>query len=343
MNNNKRSCGSDEPWGYFIDDHIPSSFDNYNSSNSYERNVSTISSTSNSFSPDFQGSLNYIYDKSNKMRKTESSVNMYPNYSSDNLSGSSDDGNNAYFSDGSSSSKFTSSSSKSNKSSLSSIPSSSSVTQNDDKDKVILCRMDNILSNTSCRSFSDLSTTGYGHWEDVTIALKGFRIVQTSNRGEEAEFCVILTTNDNEYCCWKPYNCFVEIAEACKAVNLNMKEKISFEEEIGYKVSDLEWHSMTKDQNIYYRQREFSLLLSYIYDSFAIGNDKKKKNETIFSGALKNTLAAWQHVVKNRSIWYKKNLEINHLIKESHRLDNFLKQFLFDINSPNILIDFMKS
>jgi len=349
MNNNKRSsCGSsDEPWGYFTDDYLnTSSLDN----SPNERNNILLSSSPNSFNAEFQGGRIYnSINCRNKLRKTDSNLNIYHD-SSDNISGSSDDGNNTYFSQSSSSSKLTSSSSsssssRSNKSSLSSIPSSSSFVQKDDKDKIILCRMDNILSSTSCRSFSDLSTTGYGHWEDVTIALKGFRIVQTSSRGEEAEFCVILTTNDNEYCCWKPYNCFVEIAEACKAVNLNMKEKILYEQEIGHKLTDLEWHTMTKDQNIFYKHRELDILLSYIYDSFSLGNNnnKKKKNDIIFSGTLKNTLSAWQDVVKNRSIWYKKNLEINHLIKESNRLDNFLKQFLFDINSPNILIDFMKS
>ena len=274
-NYNKRGCGSDEPWGYFTDDHISSS-DNY----TYERNASKDFKLTNSFSPEFHCNFLNQNENRNKMRKTGSGLNMYPdrqNYSSGNISGSSDDGNNTCFSDASSTSRLTSSSSSSssNKSSLSSIPSSLSATQSDNKDKVILCRMDNILSNTSCRSFSDLSTTGYGHWEDVTIALKGFLLVQTSSRGEEVEFCVILTTNENEFCCWKPYSCFEEIAEACKAVNLNMKEKMSSEQNIGHELTDLEWHNMTTDKNTFYRHREFDILLSYIYDSFDLGNKKK--------------------------------------------------------------------
>jgi hypothetical protein len=218
----------------------------------------------------------------------------YLNTSSDNVSALSEDGN--YNSDTTTSSHKSSSSSASS-SRLSSIPSSSSVSNNDN-DKVIICRMDNILSSTSCRSFSDLTSKGgYGRWEDVTIGLRGFRIVQTESRGEEAEFCVILTTNNNEYCCWKPYSCFAEIAESCKAVHNNVKEKLLFERELGHEISDEEWHEIT-NKNTLYRPREFDILLSYIYDSFTSssspGYKQKSKQllDTSFSGNLNNSLKA---------------------------------------------------
>jgi hypothetical protein len=340
MNTNKRSIGDDEPWGYFTDDINDGTFNISYSNNSI---VSTPPPV-NSFSSDFID-RNHGYG-SNKIRKIESNMeSSYLNTSSDNVSALSEDGN--YNSDTTTSSHKSSSSSASS-SRLSSIPSSSSVS-NDDNDKVIICRMDNILSSTSCRSFSDLTSKGgYGRWEDVTIGLRGFRIVQTESRGEEAEFCVILTTNDNEYCCWKPYSCFAEIAEACKAVHNNVKEKLLFERELGHEISDEEWHEIT-NKNTLYRPREFDILLSYIYDSFTSSSSpgyKQKSKQLLdasFSGNLNNSLKAWQNIVSNRSIWNKKNLEVTHLIKESSKLDNFLKQLLFDINSPSILIEFMTS
>jgi hypothetical protein len=334
MNNNS---SNDQLWGYFDDDN-----DVYNNNINSTNSINIISSSfspSNSFSPDYHDKKQYNHSSSNKMRKMESLTirskhpRLYSN-SSDN-SDLSDDGN--YNSDTTISS--------SSSSALSSIPSSSSIS-NQDTDKTIICRMDNILSSTSCRSFSDLSIKGgYGRWEDVTIGLRGFRIIQTESRGEEAEFCVVLTTNNNEYCCWKPYSCFAEIAEACKAVHSNMKEKLLFEQEVGHEISDEEWRDIT-NQNLLYRPREFDILLSYIYDSFtgtSSGSHKRKLIDTSFSGNLNNSLEAWNCVVKSRSIWNKKNLEVNHLIKESQKLDNFLKQMLFDINSPAILIEFMKS
>lgn len=310
ITNNKRSCDDDNPWGYFTDD-----------------NDITTTSSNNSFlllDTDSNNNQNRYYNNSNKMRRTESSIPL-PNDSCD-----IDDGN--YNSD---TTNTTSSSSSSCKSSISS--SSKSI---DDNDKVIICRMDNILSSTSCRSFSDLSFCG--QWEDVTVGLRGFRIVQTRDRGLEAEFAVILTTNDSEYSCWKPFSCFSEIAEACKAVQQNMKEKLLFENELGHDISDDEWHNIT-NQNILYRPRQFDILLSFLYDTFSGTSNVIKKGNTPFSSNLNNSLEAWQKIVNNRSIWNKKNLEIAHLIKESNNIDNFLKQLLFDINSPSILVEFMKS
>lgn len=300
------SCNSnDQLWGYFDEDN-----DIYNNSMS---NVDILSSysPSNSYLPDYNDRTRFKHPRVNSNASDHSDLSDDGNYNSD-----------------------TTTSSKSSSSLLS-----------QDLDKVVICRMDNILSSTSCRSFSDLSIKGgYGRWEDVTIALRGFRIIQTESRGEEAEFCVVLTTNNNEYCCWKPYSCFAEIAEACKAVHCNMKEKLLFEQELGHEISDEEWRDIT-NQNLLYRPREFDILLSYIFDSFAgtTSGNKRKLIESSFSGNLNNSLVAWQSVVKSRSIWNKRNLEVAHLIKESNKLDNFLKQLLFDINSPAILIEFMKS
>lgn len=100
-----------------------------------------------------------------------------------------------------SSSTFPSSSSSSSSSSSYSTFKSNAVSHGNH----VLCVIENLNTQISCRSFGGVT---------VCVSIGGVRVIQMGC-AEEAEYKFVLTVDGQEYVCWKSYQHFKLLAEAC--------------------------------------------------------------------------------------------------------------------------------
>jgi hypothetical protein len=153
----------------------------------------------------------------------------------------------------------------------------------------------------SCRAFESSVSSRI---VQVSISLPGFRIVQ-SDAGEYAEFRVKMLLCGKELAIWKKFSYFEQLAEACREYS-------------SVEVAQ-SWTSMFKTTP---SPRKCRL----------------SRNKINF----RDTLVAWERVLVAR-FWgwtLSHTISVQRLMEESQLLEQFLKCILFEVPSPDILVEF---
>jgi hypothetical protein len=143
----------------------------------------------------------------------------------------------------------------------------------------------------------------------VCVSIEGFRIVQDQT-GERAEFKVRILVNSKDIVGWKRFSQFRELATA-------LQEFSSVE------VVSTSWTSMFRPA------APLSRLL--------------RRSEASID--LTESLVAWEKVLEGR-FWgwsLSRNLSVERLMQESQNLEAFLRNVLFEIPTPDIIVEFISS
>ena len=165
----------------------------------------------------------------------------------------------------------------------------------------IVFAFENNLAPVSCRSFECLHDGGLDSTEQVFISIGGFRIVQDFS-GERAEYKIILILDCLEYIGWKSFTDFEKLALACREFS---------------------------------KSEESSHWLPFFESTM----QERQQSETI---DLRESILAWEKVLEHRFWnWYQNPLSVKSLMEETGVLEVFLKNFLFEIPDPSILLEFV--
>jgi hypothetical protein len=142
----------------------------------------------------------------------------------------------------------------------------------------------------------------------VFLSIDGFRIVQDA--GERAEFKVRITVNNKDIVGWKRFSQFRELASA-------LQEFSSVE------VVSTSWTALFRPA------APLSRLL--------------RRSEASID--LTESLVAWEKVLEGR-FWgwsLSRTLSVEKLMRESQDLEAFLRNVLFEIPTPDIIVEFISS
>lgn len=159
----------------------------------------------------------------------------------------------------------------------------------------------NNLAPVSCRSFESPTVSRSDRVEQVCLSISGFRIVQDFG-GERAEFKVVLVLDFMEYIGWKSFADFEELAQACR--------EFSCPHEVPSWLSFFQPSTMTR--------------------------------RSPSSIDLRESILAWERVLDLKLwSWLQRSLSIQRLMEEAGALEIFLRQILYEIPSPTILVEFV--
>jgi hypothetical protein len=164
---------------------------------------------------------------------------------------------------------------------------------------------DNNRAPVSCRSFGSMINA---KMTQVFLSIDGFRIVQDA--GERAEFKVRITVNNKDIVGWKRFSQFRELASA-------LQEFSSVE------VVSTSWTALFRPA------APLSRLL--------------RRSEASID--LTESLVAWEKVLEGR-FWgwsLSRTLSVEKLMRESQDLEAFLRNVLFEIPTPDIIVEFISS
>lgn len=172
-------------------------------------------------------------------------------------------------------------------------------------DQRIVFVFENNRAPVSCRSFESIDSPLRRTQMSVSIA--GFRIIQDDS-GEHAEFKIKTLINNTEVIGWKRFADFKELANACQEFSSgNLPSSWS---------------------TFFHRSPSYRLVRHYPN-----------------SIDLRESLQAWDRVLESR-FWgwtFSNNLSVQRLMEDSQNFESFLRNILFEIPSPEILIEFMSS
>lgn len=176
----------------------------------------------------------------------------------------------------------------------------------DEEEKNVVFVFENKTAPVSCRSFESMINT---RQTQVCVSIEGYRIIQ-DDTGELAEFKVRILVNSREYVAWKNFSHFQELAFA-------LQEFSSVE------VISTSWTS------IFRPAAPLSRLL--------------RRSEASID--LTESLMAWERVLEGR-FWgwsLSRNLSVEKLMQEAQNLETFLRNVLFEIPTPDIIVEFIST
>ena len=195
----------------------------------------------------------------------------------------------------------------------------------------------------SCRSFESLVSSRI---TQVCISIEGFRIVQDSS-GESAEFKIRMLLNNKEKIGWKSFKDFEELALACQEFSSGKH----FAYFVLYVILYLFYHILVFTLFCFFFCLSFSHLLATVevtstswmsmFRSTPPVSRLLRRSEASID--LTESLMAWEKVLDGM-LWgwtLSRNLSIRNLMEESQNLENFLKCLLFEIPTPDILVEFI--
>jgi hypothetical protein len=163
-------------------------------------------------------------------------------------------------------------------------------------------------STVATRSFGQLAM-------QVCVSMGGIRIVQ-DNLGEHVEFKVNVTVGDQiDISNWKKFSDFEELAEALKAFANGSSDDGGFDFESCFHC----FFFSTKSQRLSERDQWRRCM------------------------SLRSALSAWEDVLASRSWSWLNRLSVQQLVQEARELEKFLQEVLFEIPTPDVLIEFASS
>ena len=187
----------------------------------------------------------------------------------------------------------------------------------------VLCEVVDEKAPIVYRSFEDRRNGAQTRVVSATV--EGFRIVQDEFQ-EFAEYKVLLEIGQTIYVSWKRFSDFEELANACKMY-------VSIATLGTDRLDDRSLRSDRVGLGGYFKQNFFGFFSPTEIPTF----DLRHSNHF---DMLPNTLLAWELVMQNRP-WFSSAVSMKYLNLECRSLFQFLRAFLFEVPSEQVILEFM--